>query len=203
MEDAGIVVPVRPEITVSEQTVKLIWQEFYLEVFDFRVNLTSIKVPAYSDGFSWVMFVLPEFSQSIIWNRCNGLFECYSCYSFSELTLDLLVPSEARDPRKLGAFACRLQNQVEPSEELMCLSSNMLELRRKKVVTLREALLFELFYFWRTGGHLNKINWTLCAGSRYRNKGVPTVCHHDGIFRVGTLGQSVIDESIRSRSVII
>lgn len=99
-------------------------------------------------------------------------FPCSSDYGDD---LDRMITDEDRDPEKLGTYARRFRNRIEADEELKERSGN----------DLREAMLLELFYEWRTGGqHLNLKFWNLCAGSRDSNGDVPSVGWCGGEFRV-------------------
>lgn len=71
----------------------------------------------------------------------------------------------------------------------------------KNSCTLRERILMELAYFEETGKHLDVDNITLCAGSRNRYGGMPTVYWCDW-FNVGWYYPSYRDSYLRSRSVV-
>jgi len=68
-----------------------------------------------------------------------------------------------------------------------------------------KRLLLELFYHWKTGKHLDILNWTLCSGSRYSVGGVPIVGWHGGYDRLSVgwcNAGSRDDEELRSRQAV-
>ncbi|KKQ80776.1 MAG: hypothetical protein UT02_C0002G0001 [Parcubacteria group bacterium GW2011_GWC2_38_7] len=158
-----------------------IWERFYLEVFGLTVDLSGVALSPYQPGFGWVVYVLKELSLNQLFAKCRDLFPSRSDYGDD---LDRKIPTEDRDPRQIGNYARRFRNRVEPDEELKNKSANVLHDEGIAGNTFREATTLELFYFWRTGGHINLVNWNLCAGSRGCDGSVPSVGWSSGCFRV-------------------
>ena len=177
-----------------------IWQEFYLDVFKIKVDLSQVPVSERKPGFKWPVYVIPGLSQNQIYASCCEEFLCESIYGSD---LDFEVPYEHRDPIKIGAYAKWFRGRVEPDSELKNKSANDLEVEGIAGNTFREALLLERFYFWCTGGHLNRGKDNLCAGSRARYGFVPFVrwCR-DGFFWVGLCGPNKFNKNLRSRATV-
>ena len=177
-----------------------IWERFYLEVFGLTVDLSGVAVSSYKPGLGWVVYVLKELSLNQLFAKSRDLFPSRSDYGDD---LDRKIPTEDRDPRQLGNYVRRFRNRVEADEELKEKSANVLRDEGIAGNTLREALILELFYFWRTGGgHLNLRYWNLCAGSRGYLGYVPRVLWSIGCFRVSDYDPSGSGEDVRARSAV-
>lgn len=149
------------------------WEQFYFEVFGRTVDLSAVPVSAYQPGFGWVVYVLKGLSQNQIFAKMRDFFPCSSDYGDD---LDRVITEEDRDPEKIGTYVRRFRNRVEADQELKEKSANNLREEKIETNTPREAMLLELFYYWRTGGgHLNLRFWNLCAGSRDYDGHIPRV----------------------------
>ena len=86
--------------------------------------------------------------------------------------LDAAIPTNDRDPRN-GSYAILCRNRQEADEELKSLSAQDLTEQKISTMTALERVIFELKWFDETGDHLDKVNVTLCAGSRSSDGSVP------------------------------
>lgn len=89
--------------------------------------------------------------------------------------LDKDVKTNDRDPNRNGSYIISFRCSIEADEENKYFSANQLKECNHKGITLLERLLLELGYFLATGKHLDEKSWTLCAGSRCSDGGVPRV----------------------------
>jgi hypothetical protein len=118
--------------------------------------------------------------------------------------LDKAILINDRDPNRDGSYIVGFKRNAEADEENKNLSANQLKEQNHKGITLLERLLLEFGYFLATGKHLDESNWTLCAGSRCSDGGVPHVYWDSGIREVDVSwffpGFAVAD--VRSRSAV-
>lgn len=177
------------------------WTRFYQQVFGITVDLSEVSIPADRGGFGWVVFVAKELTYNRVYARCRELFASSSYYG-DDLDSVIIKEKEERTADN-GSYAVRFRNRVEPDDENKNLSANTLAERQTQNITLLEATLMELWYYWRTGGgHLNFVNWGMCAGSRYRDDDVPCVYRYDDGFRVGHCRPVFALDGLRSRSAV-
>ena len=175
------------------------WSRFYQQVFGITVDLSSVRVADDPGGFGWVVFVAKELTYNRVYAMCRGLFASSSFYGDD---LDSVINKEERTADK-GPYAVRFRNRVESDEENINTSANTLAERQTQNITLLEAMLMELWYFWRTGGsHLNFVRWVLCAGSRYLDGNIPCVARDDDEFHVSSCCPSNASDSLSSRSAV-
>jgi len=143
------------------------WVNFYQEVFNLKVDLSGIKIPAKRKGFDRLIIVAQGMTPQKLYDKCKELFPCWK---YTDKNLDEIVSSERTS--KNDPYAVWFRDRVEADEELKNLSANQLKDRSILGITLEERFLYELKYFKETGKHLDIQNITLCAGSRV---GVGTV----------------------------
>lgn len=160
---------------------------FYKEVFGLDVNLTGVKLPPKTKGFSWLVFIAKELGSQPIDTAiiaCHKLFTVVGAYPDSQA--DQTSSINDRDPRN-GSYAIRVGNRIEADKELKGLSDNDIVKRKLVTMTWLERLILELFHFWKTKKHLDIKNWTLCSGSRtdLQNGCIPTVGWDSNIFPSG------------------
>ena len=177
------------------------WQRFFQQVFGITVDLSKVSIPDDPGGFGWVMFVIKELTYNLVYAECRKLFGSSSFYGND---LDSVIDKEKEErTADNGPYAVRFRARVEADEENKNLSANVLAERQTQNITLLEAMLMELWFYWRTGGsHLNFVNWVLCAGSRSRDGDVPCVSWDDDGFHVNGCGSNDADGDIRSRSAV-
>lgn len=176
------------------------WTRFYQQVFGITVDLSGVSIPADPGGFGWVLFVIKELTYNSVYEKCCDLFASSSFYG--DLDSAINMEKEERTAGN-GPYAVRFRNRVEADEENKNLSANILAERQTQNITLLEAMLMELWYYWRTGGsHLNFVNWVLCAGSRYHYGNIPYVRRRSDEFRVDYCHPGNARDLIRSRSAV-
>ena len=134
-----------------------------------------------------------KLSTSELLQKCRDKFPVWSYWDDEDLDKDFPKPKEA-------TTRCFKKN-IEADEENANKSAN--DLKQEDQITIRERIIIELAYFEETGEHLDKDNWTLCAGSRDRGGGVVGASWGDDGFGVGWGSPSHRNPNLRSRSVIL
>lgn len=171
---------------------------FYQEVLGMTVDLSGVKIPDDSGGFGWVVIVAKDLTLNRVYAKCRDLFPCSSYYGDD---LDNKVPKNDRVAQ--DNYARRFRNRVEADEENKNTSASHLANQAGDNVTLLERLLLELWYHWKTGGgHLDLLNWTMCAGSRCLDSSVPFVFWSGYGLRVDFVPPGRADGGLRSRSAV-
>lgn len=174
------------------------WQKFYQEVFGLTVDFSQVELKDDPGGFGWAVFVASGLTLNGVYAKCRDRFPCSSYYGDD---LDKAVPHN--DRTSATAYAKRFRNRVEADEENKNLSANTLTKQKAQSNTLLERLLLGLWYNWRTGGgHLDLLNWTLCAGSRGRGGSVPSVGWSERQFQVNNYHPDNANDNIRDRSEV-
>ena len=175
---------------------------FYSEVFGLDVDVTGLKLPSEREGFGWLLLVPAGMTLNIAWAKCRERFK--SCYSYMGDDLDKAVPTNERDPAKLGTYAIRFRDRVEADEEWRDTSANNITTKKIATITLLERILLELWYHWKTGGkHLDIMNGTLCSGSRCSDGSVPDVSMGGGYFYVSWGSPDCSDGRLRPREAAV
>lgn len=144
------------------------WQKFYRDLFWLEVDFSGLLVPARKKGFDRLIVVAQGMTPQRLYDKCRELFPCWK---WTDRNLDDIVQSERT--AKDGPYAVWFRDTVEADEDLKNLSANDLKKKDIPGITLEERLLMELKYFKETGDHLDIVNVTLCAGSRFSDGGVP------------------------------
>ncbi|MDD2758039.1 MAG: hypothetical protein PHD72_01535 [Patescibacteria group bacterium] len=149
------------------------WTKFYLEVFNLAVDLTNVVLPTEVEEFAWLTVLAKELGDTPLNTAmvaARKLFKGKVWQYYDDLDKDVTVND--RD-LKNGSYAIRIRARVEADEENKGLSANQIAERKLVTMTLLERIVLELFYFWKTGKHLDIQNVTLCSGSRSSDGRVP------------------------------
>lgn len=189
---------VSASVDTSPSNWRAEWESFYRQVFAYKEDFSQLNFVDFdTGGFGWVMFVAKDLTLNQVWDRCKTSFPSSSVYK----DLSDEVPNNERIA--YSAYAVRMRNRVEADQELARHSAKMIAVQGDKTNTLLERLLLELWYHWRTGGgHLDLLNWTLCAGSRDLGGHVPTVYWYGGCLRVEGDPPDDYSEHMRARLVM-
>lgn len=176
------------------------WTKFYLEVFEMELDLSGTVLPPVTPGFGWGVAVVQGMNAQKAFEKC---VERFGAYKYDVRSLDVAVPTNVRDAVS-GSYVVWLRDRVEADEELKDTSARQLEGRKIDSITLMERLLLELWYYWKTGGHLDIKNITLCGGSRGSDGDVPNVCWFTDSreLYVGWYNVDDRDDGIRSRQAV-
>ena len=143
---------------------------FYHEVFGLKVDLASVELPPETKGFGWTVAIAKELGDKPLNTAlaaCEKLFP--TGHYINEGNDDPDVENIFFNERssKEGSYAIRVRNRIQADKENANLSADDIESRGIPTMTLLERVVLELFYFWKTGKHLDtrRIS-TLCSGSR-------------------------------------
>ncbi|MBI3627750.1 MAG: hypothetical protein HY220_03355 [Candidatus Sungbacteria bacterium] len=178
-EIVALVLPKKPKGTKQSEDETSEWTRFYREVFSLELDLAGLVLPQKPKGFNWLIVVAAGLTPNRAYAECEKRF---SCWCHAEDLDEATRGRNDREPTK--TYAVRLRDRVEADNELNSKSAN--DLTREKIsgVTLLERLILELWYHWKTGGHLDIDNVTLCSGSRGPGGDVPRVHWRGGCMRV-------------------
>jgi hypothetical protein len=178
------------------------WEKFYQKVFGLTVDLSQVRVPDPRDGFNLLVVMLQGLTAQKLFDKCKELFRAWK---WTDKNLDEILDQakSVHNPAN-GNYAIWLRDRVEADEELKNRSANNLQQDNVRGITLEGRLLLELFYYWKTGKHLDVQNWTLCSGSRCFGGSVPDVSWSSGVDRldVSWYGPGSSDDSLRSRETV-
>ena len=145
------------------------WQEFYRKYFRITVDFSDVIIPEDPGGFPRVIFIPKGLTFAAVIEALRKKFKV----SLYIKDLDKDVTENIRTPEK--SYAIRVRGRQEADEEWKDTSANQLKEQNVNCVTLMERLVDELKWFDETSEHMDIDNWTLCAGSRYSDGGVPSV----------------------------
>lgn len=179
------------------------WTKFYSDVFGLTVNLADVTLPPETKGFGWSVVIAKELGDKPLntaMSACRKLFNG-KVWQYTN-DLDKSVPTNDRDPRIIGSYAIRVRNRVEADRENKDLSANDIKSRQMVTMTLLERVVMELFYFWKTGKHLDIQNVTLCSGSRRSDGLVPDCFMNDDEFELYWCYADSCSGSLRARSEV-
>lgn len=199
-EDEGALKIIKPGNSWLKERTK-----FYDDVLGLKVDLSKVVLPPTRKGFGWDVVMARELGDkptNTAMDACRKLFKG-KVGQFAD-DLDAAVPSHERDPRVIGSYAIRVRNRVEADEENEGLSAIVIAKRKIITMTLPERVVLGLFYYWKTGKHLDIQNWTLCSGSRDSDGCVPD-CHLRGVFgyfEVDYYHPADSSDSLRARSAV-
>ncbi|MEK7582485.1 MAG: hypothetical protein AAB452_01325, partial [Patescibacteria group bacterium] len=179
------------------------WARFYQEIFGITADLSRAPLPAYRLGFHWGVAVVPGITTQQAYEKCK---ERFSSWKYTDQSLDQAVPRD-KDDRTVdnGSYVVWCRPRVEADEEHKNLSAKKIAERRDiTTMTLLERLLLELWFHYKTSGHLDIKNYTLCSGSRGSGGSVPRVDWYGGYDRLRVYWGSVGDcyDSFRAREVV-
>lgn len=183
------------------------WEKLYRE-FDIELDRSSIQFPmlpagrADRGGFNRLIIV----HESLV-GHSNRIVEILrtrmKVWTYVD-DLDKEVVQAGYIKRPKGTYAVWVRENQEADKDLKNKSAQDLEEQAVNCLTLEERLLYELVYFMETGKHLDIKNWTLCAGSRGRDGGVPGVSWgaDDGRLYVGWYALRGRDGNLRARAAV-
>jgi hypothetical protein len=181
--------------------LKQIWKNIYKNWFDKEINISDIKIPKdYNPEKHFGLIIPGNLTMNEIAAVMRDKIKQDQSTSFKLEYLDGRVTKNDRPVDK--SYAILFKNNVEADEDLKELSANQLAERGIKGITLKERLLMEIFYFEKTGKHLDAKSVTLCSGSRYFEDSIPIIQWHLGAFRCGVERSSGAGPALRARSVV-
>lgn len=147
------------------------WERFCLEILGLHCDYKKLTTPIPREGFEWFLVADKRVSTEAAYQKCQELFDCWK---YTGDSLDEAVLTNDRNQTS-GTYAVWLRNTVEADEIHQLKSANTLKQEGISSITLRERLVLELWYYWGTGEHLDIQSYTVCAGSRVGDDGVPLV----------------------------
>ncbi len=175
------------------------WVNFYKEIFGLDLDFSEIAIPEHRPNFDRLLVIAQGMTPQRLFDKCKELFPSWK---YTDSNFDEVIKS-ARTSQD-GYYAVWVRDRVEADEENRNLSADDLKERGAAEITFEERALYELKFFKETGEHLDKANWTLCAGSRNAYGFVPSVYWSSDNREVNVFWYSPGDRSdnLRSRSVV-
>lgn len=173
------------------------WQTLYQDVFGIVLDFSGVKIPVRKQDLNWLVIVAQGVGPQAAFDQCKKLFPAWKYYDES---LDVAVPTNDRDS-KSGSYAIWMRDRAEADQEFADKSADDIKQLNVSCNTLLERLLLELWYFRKTGKHLDIDNVTLCPGSRYSVGRVPLVHWHDDKFHVHWYNPDCSGDNLRAREV--
>jgi len=172
------------------------WRTLYLEVFSIEIDTSELRIPKRVLGFNWLIVVTDGLTPNKVFEATKRL-----CGA-GRYPRDLDSITSIRRTDK--AYAIWVRDRVEADEELKRKSAQDLKRESVNCITLEERMLLEIWYYRKTGKHLDLKSWTLCAGSLDLNGDVLIVCW-DGVggrVYVSWEFPSELAENLRARQVV-
>lgn len=173
------------------------WTKFYKDVFGLDLDFSRITTPERKPGFDRLLVIAQGMTPQRLFDKCKELFPSWK---YTDADLDKVIRSDRTSQN--GHYAVWVRDRIEADEENKNLSADQLKTRSECQITFEERMLYELKFFEENGGHLDLSNYTLCAGSRYSDGGVPDAHGYDDKFGVGWDDAGYSDYRLRSRSVV-
>lgn len=184
------------------------WVKTYEKYFGKTPDFSNLVVPAKPENVGPMRLIVVA-REIVDWTgghplqgTMNALKRIFATWQYID-DLDVAIPQSDRDPRT-GSYALWVRDVREADAENANLSANDLARRGGQgSITVLERMLLEADYFEERGEHMDQENWTLCAGSRNRDGGVPYGSWSDPQFRVDWYNASNRNPNLRSRSVYL
>ncbi|MEK7579832.1 MAG: hypothetical protein AAB469_01410 [Patescibacteria group bacterium] len=180
------------------------WGNFYREI-GIEVDLTGLRVPERREGFDRLIVVAKGMSPERAYQKCLEHFRCWKYVGDRNLDesvfdIDCLERKYRRSDNE--TYAVWVRDREEADQELKNRSANDLAVAKISGITLEARELYELKYFKETGKHLDRYNWTLCAGSRSVDGRVLRSGWNDGRFFLGWYDPVGAHGVLRSREAV-
>ena len=180
-----------PEFDITES------ERFYVKHSGLSLDFSTLPVPPRPDYPCRAIVVLPSITNNRVFDACTKTFDGKTWRY--EKNLDTVTDVVKRPE---GPYVTWVRDTVEADPDMANKSASDIETAGTNTLTLKERMLFELRYFNETGKHLDIDNWTLCAGSRYADGGVPACCWGGGEFCVGWAGVGDRNPYLRARVAV-
>ncbi|PIT88582.1 MAG: hypothetical protein COU29_02280 [Candidatus Magasanikbacteria bacterium CG10_big_fil_rev_8_21_14_0_10_36_32] len=179
------------------------WIKFYKEIFGLAINVSNIFIPPKIKGFNRPMIIAREIGDSPLEMTMVTCQRLFSYISYIGDNPDELISVTNRNPRYKGSYAIRVRDGIEADEENKNLSADDIRSQSMITMTLLERIILELFYFWKTGQHLDNQHWTLCSGPRNKAGQIPCCYWYKNIFWIFWYNSANAIGDFRARSVIV
>lgn len=182
------------EFTITKQPfnpIQSFWKNLYKKYFNLDIDVSIINE---REG-KWLIFIAKGLTMQEVYDVLP-----FKKWKYTDGDLDTAVPTNDRVSSK--DYVVYVNQNIEADEEFKNKSANDLAKTDHKGITLLERLVLELYYFDKTGSHLDVNNVTLCVGSRDAYGDVPSADWDDDEFWVFWDGASSSSSDLRSREVV-
>jgi hypothetical protein len=192
------------------------WTTFYRDYLGLTVDLSSVKIPEYRNGFDWINIIARELLEASNGRPHGFVIEamrknnipvetyCNDLDSLLSPNISIIKNDRRRNDRWPDAsYAVRNRDRAEADEENKNISADELTKRAILGSTCLERLIHGYKYRVKIGKHLDVDNWTLCSGSHGSDGSVPGVDFSGDVVGVYWYGSSGADSRLRARSVAV
>ncbi len=161
------------------------WQRFFYEIFNIRADFSDVSIPPAPDEFVWPICVPGGMTteQAFSGGELQFPIEKRIKKRTNELLDDVLDCSFGREILR-NSYIVRVHPNIEADGDLKNLSADDIATRKINTLTLKERFLLGRFLYWKEKIILDREMVTLCAGSRYSDGYVPSVCWYVGRLEV-------------------
>jgi len=174
---------------------KLQWfEKFFQDSFSIRKDFSDLWIPPHQDGFDRLLVMAEGMRPNRLFNKAESLFTSHNCID----NLDSVF-SERKTNRD---YAVWVRDAVEADEDMRGKSALQILVEQFTTETLEERIVHELVFHAETKEHLDRTNWTLCAGSRDPDGLVLDCSWRDGGFGVGSSDPGYASGALRARVVV-
>lgn len=171
-------------------------QTFYHQIFGVKFDNSNIRVPPYLKGYDWAIAIIKDLTLNKIIKVCKAHFSVNSYYKDFDKEI---VYNELRPQNN---YIVRFRNRIEADKELRKFSANWLRKQGINCNTFKERLILELYYHWKTRGHLDIQNITLCADSRDIDGFVPLIYWRNDKLYIFRCSPGTANPRLSSRAVV-
>lgn len=180
-----------PEFNIDE------WKSFFEKVFGRKPNLSDIYVPQKPAYECWPIVNPLCFTNNDAFDAATRRFKTWRYANDLNTVRDVVK-------RPDRPHVVWIKTLIEADPDMANKSAEDIKREKINTATLFERQTLELKYNHDTGGHLDIENWTLCAGSRYRDGSVPNAYWRPGSggFSVGWYFPDDAYSSLRARVAV-
>lgn len=179
---------------------KASWGKFYRDVFGKEVDLLALSVPAKPDYPCWPILVVPGLvSNNEAFDASKKVFGDAWRYVQDLNTVYDIVE------RPKGPYVAWAKAVFEADSDLANVSAEQIAERKLDTLTLFERFVLGLKQSDEGGPLLDVEGWTLCAGSRYADGDVPSVCWNPAHRRLDVCACGVRSAGpyLRARAAVV
>lgn len=173
------------------------WAEFLDIFFAYTGDLSKVALPPITPGFNWGVAVVHGLSSQKAYDRMAKEVQSYKYWD----NLDASIRKNDRNPGT-NPYIVWCRDRIEADVEFRGLSANDLQEKKINTMTLLERELLGLWFYWKTKGHLDVKNVTLCAGSRSTDGDVPYVGFGGSGVYVSYYDPGNHGDNLRAREVV-
>lgn len=157
------------------------WQNFYKD-HNWTVDFSGVIIPKKPEGKNWIVIIIAKGLTPLrIFNMMSKLFPSWKLWNDNDFKK--IISPRTADKH----YAIWVRNEVEPDQDLLNHSQNMMFEKNIIIETVEERMLHGMMHFLETGKHLDIKRITITS-SRSAGGDAVNVCWHPSSGRVGVNG---------------